>query len=172
LDEIGDMPASMQAKVLRAVQERQIVHVGGEHPIPVRFWLICATNNELKQLVEQGRFREDLYYRINLIHLRIPPLRERREDVLWRKPGALSPRVRKGLHLASTRCAPVANVGDRKPSREQPQEPLGKDAKARDSEPFECLAFVPLQPQATRATLLPVLLISPMALSHRHSPPC
>jgi DNA-binding NtrC family response regulator len=83
LDEIGDMPASMQAKVLRAVQERQIVRLGGERPIPVRFWLICATNSELKHLVEQGRFREDLYYRINLIQVRIPPLRERREDILW-----------------------------------------------------------------------------------------
>ncbi len=83
LDEIGDMPLTMQVKLLRAVQERQIVRVGGEKPIAVDFRLILATHRDLKKLVEQGVFREDLYYRINVIHLRIPPLRERRDDILW-----------------------------------------------------------------------------------------
>jgi DNA-binding NtrC family response regulator len=83
LDEIGDMSPSMQGKLLRAVQERQITRLGGEHPIAVDLRLICATNTDLRRLVEQGRFREDLYYRINVIHLRIPPLRERQEDILW-----------------------------------------------------------------------------------------
>jgi DNA-binding NtrC family response regulator len=83
LDEIGDMPLVMQVKMLRAVQERQIVRVGGEKPVSVDFHLVLATHRDLKKLVEQGAFREDLYYRINVIHLRIPPLRERREDVLW-----------------------------------------------------------------------------------------
>lgn len=83
LDEIGDMPPTMQIKVLRAIQERQIVRVGGETPIPVDFRLIAATHQDLRALVENGGFREDLYYRINVIQIRVPPLRERREDILW-----------------------------------------------------------------------------------------
>lgn len=83
LDEIGDMPLAMQAKLLRAIQERTITRVGGETPIHTDFRLVCATHEDLRQLVEAGRFREDLYYRVNVIHLRIPPLRERREDILW-----------------------------------------------------------------------------------------
>jgi DNA-binding NtrC family response regulator len=83
LDEIGDMPLAMQVKVLRAIQERQIVRVGGEAAIPVDFRLMAATHRDLKAMVETGAFREDLYYRINVIQIRVPPLRERREDVLW-----------------------------------------------------------------------------------------
>ncbi len=83
LDEIGDMPLSMQTKVLRSIQDHFIVRVGGETAIPVNFRLICATHRDLKAMVESGKFREDLYYRINVIHLRIPPLRERKEDILW-----------------------------------------------------------------------------------------
>ena len=83
LDEIGEMPLPMQVKLLRAIQERGVTRVGGEKPIAVSLRLICATNQDLKALTEQGRFREDLYYRINVIHLRVPALRERREDILW-----------------------------------------------------------------------------------------
>ena len=83
LDEIGDMPLSMQTKVLRSIQERSIVRVGGETTIPVDFRLISATHRDLKAMVEAGEFREDLYYRITVIRLRIPPLRERKEDILW-----------------------------------------------------------------------------------------
>jgi DNA-binding NtrC family response regulator len=83
LDEIGDMSLTMQIKLLRAIQERRIVRVGGETPIPVDVHLICATNRDLKKMVEEGSFREDLYYRIHVIRLRIPPLRERKEDILW-----------------------------------------------------------------------------------------
>jgi DNA-binding NtrC family response regulator len=83
LDEIGELPPAMQVKLLRAIQERRIFRVGGETPIKVNLRLFCATNRELKEMVEQGQFREDLFYRINVIHIRIPPLRERKEDILW-----------------------------------------------------------------------------------------
>jgi len=83
LDEIGDMPVAMQVKLLRVLQERAVTRLGGEQSIPVSFRLICATHRDLKKLVEQGAFREDLFYRVNVVHLRIPPLRERPEDILW-----------------------------------------------------------------------------------------
>lgn len=82
LDEVGDMSLQMQAKLLRAIQERRITRVGGNESIAVDFRLVCATHHDLKTMVEQGSFREDLFYRINIIHLRIPPLRERPEDIL------------------------------------------------------------------------------------------
>ena len=83
LDEIGEMSPLMQVKLLRAIQDRQIVRVGAEKPISVALNLICATHQNLKSMVEEGRFREDLYYRIHVVHLHIPPLRERKDDVLW-----------------------------------------------------------------------------------------
>ncbi len=83
LDEIGEMTPAMQAKLLRAVQEREIVRVGGEKHIPVRLRLVCATNRDLQALVDGGRFRLDLFYRINVIHVRLPPLRERPDDIRW-----------------------------------------------------------------------------------------
>jgi DNA-binding NtrC family response regulator len=83
LDEIGDMPMVMQVKLLRALQDRRIVRVGGERAVTVELRIICATHHDLKKLVRQGKFRDDLYYRIDLAHLRVPPLRERKEDILW-----------------------------------------------------------------------------------------
>ncbi len=83
LDEIGEMPANMQVRLLRVIQERQVVRVGGEKPVSLNIRLICATNRDLKQMVAEGSFREDLYYRINVVHVNVPPLRERREDILW-----------------------------------------------------------------------------------------
>jgi DNA-binding NtrC family response regulator len=83
LDEIGEMPLSMQAKLLRVLQDRQVTRIGSERPQKSNFRLVCATHRNLKSMVEQGQFREDLYYRIHVIHLRIPPLRERLEDIRW-----------------------------------------------------------------------------------------
>ena len=82
LDEIGNIPLHLQAKLLRVIQNRSVVRVGGSKAIPVNIRLICATNMDLEQLVREGRFREDLYYRINTVHIVLPPLRERREDIV------------------------------------------------------------------------------------------
>ena len=82
LDEIGNIPPHLQAKLLRAIQNRSIVPVGGTEAKPVDIRLICATNMDLETLVKEGRFREDLYYRINTVHIFIPPLRERKEDIV------------------------------------------------------------------------------------------
>ncbi len=82
LDEIGEMPLPMQSKLLRAIQDRRITRIGSEISIPVGFRLVCATHRDLKSMVAQGTFREDLFYRINVIHVRVPPLRERPEDIL------------------------------------------------------------------------------------------
>lgn len=83
LDEIANMPLGMQVKLLRVLQDRQVVRVGGEQRRTVEFRLMCATNRDLKPLVAAGEFREDLYYRINVVHIEVPPLRERHEDILW-----------------------------------------------------------------------------------------
>ena len=82
LDEIGNIPLHLQAKLLRVIQNRSVVRVGGSQATPVNIRLICATNMDLEQLVREGRFREDLYYRINTVHIVLPALRERKEDIV------------------------------------------------------------------------------------------
>ncbi len=81
LDEIGELPPSAQVKLLRVIQEREIDKIGNPRPIPVNVRLIAATNRNLKNLVEDGEFREDLFYRLSVITIEIPPLRERHEDI-------------------------------------------------------------------------------------------
>jgi transcriptional regulator with PAS, ATPase and Fis domain len=81
LDEIGDMPLSAQTRLLRVLQERRVTAVGSGTSTPVDFSLICASHQDLKQAVAQGRFRQDLYYRINGLSLNLPPLRERTDFV-------------------------------------------------------------------------------------------
>jgi len=81
LDEIGDISPALQARLLRAVQEHEIVPVGSETPVKVDVRLVGATHRDLPELVRQGRFREDLYYRLNVVTLTLPPLRARRQDI-------------------------------------------------------------------------------------------
>jgi DNA-binding NtrC family response regulator len=81
LDEIGELDVGMQAKLLRALQERRVRRVGGSHEIPVDVRVVAATNRDLRAMVSDGRFRDDLYYRINVLSIDVPPLRERRDDI-------------------------------------------------------------------------------------------
>jgi DNA-binding NtrC family response regulator len=109
-DEIGEMPLAMQVKLLRAIQDRAIVRVGGEKSIALNIALVCATHQDLRAMVERGEFREDLYYRIHVIHLHVPPLRERKEDILWLadqfldKLGGPPPAPRRRLHPLAERA--------------------------------------------------------------------
>mgnify|MGYP000995738842 CR=1 FL=1 len=81
LDEIGDTPPAMQVKLLRIIQEKVLIRVGGTEPIPVDVRIVAATHQDLKALVEAGRFRSDLYYRLNVVTLKVPPLREHKADI-------------------------------------------------------------------------------------------
>jgi two-component system response regulator HydG len=80
-DEVGDMPPSMQAKLLRVIQERELLRVGGVSPVPIDVRIIGATNKDLKRSVQNGQFRQDLFYRLNVVPLHIPSLAERKEDI-------------------------------------------------------------------------------------------
>jgi len=81
LDEIGDMPIHLQVKLLRVIQDRKIQRLGGTKPIPIDVRIIAATNKTIEALVKEGKFREDLFYRLNVIRIELPPLRERPEDI-------------------------------------------------------------------------------------------
>ena len=81
LDEIGELPLFAQAKLLRVLQEKEVTRVGGNAPIPIDVRVITATNRNLEQMVQDGQFREDLYYRLNILNINVPPLRDRKSDI-------------------------------------------------------------------------------------------
>ncbi|HTW46966.1 MAG TPA: sigma-54 dependent transcriptional regulator [Acidobacteriaceae bacterium] len=81
LDEIGELPLDLQAKLLRALQEKEVRPLGGNHAVPMKARVLAATHQDLQSMVEQGKFRRDLYYRLNVVKITLPPLRERKEDI-------------------------------------------------------------------------------------------
>jgi DNA-binding NtrC family response regulator len=91
LDEIGDLPTGLQSKLLRVIEAKEILPVGSTHPVTVEVRIITATNRELPSMVEAGTFREDLYYRLNVVEIHLPPLRDKREDI----PGLIEFLVRR-----------------------------------------------------------------------------
>ncbi|HAE20769.1 MAG TPA: sigma-54-dependent Fis family transcriptional regulator [Spirochaetaceae bacterium] len=113
LDEIGEMPLHMQVKILRAIQERRVTRLGGLKGIPVDARIVAATNRDLEAMVKEGSFREDLYYRVNVVRVRLPPLRERTGDpeLLARYfCDALSPRMgRKSMRIGEDALALIAS---------------------------------------------------------------
>jgi propionate catabolism operon transcriptional regulator len=114
LDEIGEMPLTLQTRLLRVLEEREVVRVGGTRPIPVQVRIISATHCDLEQRVRDGRFRADLFYRLAVLRLTLPPLRARPEDVMplaeWSLKNALATlgaRPHPNLHAEMTACAPL-----------------------------------------------------------------
>ncbi len=114
LDEIGEMPLTLQTRLLRVLEEREVVRVGGTRPIPVNVRIISATHCDLEQRVREGRFRADLFYRLAVLRLTLPPLRARPDDVMslaeWSLKNALASlgaRPHPNLHAEMTACGPL-----------------------------------------------------------------
>ena len=120
LDDIDDVPLSMQVKLLRVLQNRTIERLGGTRTVPVNVRVIAGSKRDLKQMVAEGTFREDLYYRLNVLPVTLPPLRERREDIpmlmehffqrYFRQRGEDRPPISEGVRLAFSRYAWPGNV--------------------------------------------------------------
>lgn len=119
LDEIGEMPLTLQTRLLRVLEEREVVRVGGTRPIPINVRIISATHCDLEQRVREGRFRADLFYRLAVLRLTLPPLRERPDDIVplaeWSLKNALASlgaRPHPNLHAEMRACAPLLQAYD------------------------------------------------------------
>jgi propionate catabolism operon transcriptional regulator len=117
LDEIGEMPLPLQTRLLRVLEEREIVRVGGTRPIPVDVRIVCASHCDLDARVRTGQFRADLFYRLSVLRMNLPPLRERADDIaplaewhLKNALAALSVRPHANLHAEVLACAPLLNA--------------------------------------------------------------
>jgi DNA-binding NtrC family response regulator len=163
LDEIGDLRLDLQAKLLRAIQEGEIERVGGTKPIKTEFRLIAATNVDLEKAVKEGRFREDLYYRINVIPIKLPPLRERPDDIpqlaefFLRRYNA---RFRKRIHGITESTTTVlkkywwpGNIRELENLIERLVAVSDKEYISEEDLPLE-FHFAQLEPQGTRTTSL------------------
>ena len=109
LDEIGDMPLSLQVKILRVLQDRKIIRLGGTTELPINARIIAATNKDLEERVRSGSFREDLFYRLNVVQIHIPPLRQRREDIPLLAAGILKRLNREMGHTVTGISADALN---------------------------------------------------------------
>jgi transcriptional regulator with PAS, ATPase and Fis domain len=177
LDEIGDMPLSMQGKLLRVLQEKEVQRVGGQKSIPIDVRIIAATHRDLEKMVEEGKFRQDLFYRLNVIKIEIPPLRKRKEDIplismcllkklegkFYRKGIQLSPKVLEKFmdHSWPGNIRELENVLERSinildgKTIELPHLPLYlKDKGAESSEGNETANVIPNQTEKT--AILPI----------------
>ncbi|MDR3338245.1 MAG: sigma-54 dependent transcriptional regulator [Treponema sp.] len=105
LDEIGEMPMALQVKLLRVLQERKLRRLGGVSDIPISARIISATNQELEALVKEGRFREDLYYRLNVVRVSLPPLRERKEDIPLLASGVIAKKTSRPCNISDNALA-------------------------------------------------------------------
>ena len=105
LDEIGEMPIDMQIKLLRVIEQREVTRIGSSRPIPVNVRIMAATNKDLKYEIERGNFRKDLYYRLNVLPLYLPPLRERKEDI----PELVNYYMRKTANKLGKQCIPISD---------------------------------------------------------------
>lgn len=105
LDEIGEMPIDMQIKLLRVIEQREVTRIGSSRPIPVNVRIMAATNKDLKYEIERGNFRKDLYYRLNVLPLYLPPLRERKEDI----PELVNYYMRKTANKLGKLCIPISD---------------------------------------------------------------
>ena len=120
LDDIDDVPLSMQVKLLRVIQNRTVERLGGTRPVPVNVRILAGTKRDLKQMVAEGKFREDLFYRLNVLPVALPPLRERREDIpvlidhfiqrYFRRRGEDEPQISEAVKEAFTRYHWPGNV--------------------------------------------------------------